>query len=320
MIARVAALFDQLVCPDCRGTLRWTDRFAECASCLRRYPVVEGVPMLLTSSTNEEHDELEHRAATHKSQQSSYFDREAEEEFELTRPSGAPRLYEWLLREKFRRATSRIGSSLAGYTAASVCGGSGMDAQFLAEAGATVMTLDISLGAAKRAAARAGRLGFSIVSIVADVEQLPVRDEAIDIVYVHDGLHHLQRPERGIVEMARVARRWVSISEPARARVTDCAVLVGLALVREEAGNAVRRLRSADIVGVLRGEGFRPVHAERYLMYYKHHPGRVFEIASRAVLFAAAVAAWRLSNLVLGRVGNKLTVLAERTSNPVIDK
>jgi ubiquinone/menaquinone biosynthesis C-methylase UbiE len=41
---------------------------------------------------------------------------------------------------------------------------------------------------------------------VADAERLPFPDRSIDVVYVHDGLHHLARPEAGLAEMTRVAR------------------------------------------------------------------------------------------------------------------
>ena len=65
---------------------------------------------------------------------------------------------------------------------------------------------------------------------------------SVDVVYVHDGLHHLDDPLAGLAEMARVARSAVCVSEPARAGITALAVRAGLALEREEAGNRVGRL------------------------------------------------------------------------------
>jgi len=221
------------------------------------------------------------------------------------------RLYEWLLREKFRRAVAPLGGRLDGTTALVVCGGSGMDAEFLHERGAAVITSDISLGAAMRARERARRGGFPLLSIVADVERLPAGDSAVDLVFVHDGLHHLENPERGIVEMARVGKA-VSITEPARAAGTQLAVKLGLALHKEESGNVVARLRPKDVSVELERQGFQTLRAGRYLMYYRHEPGRIFALLSLPGLFVLARASWRAGNAMLGRWGNKLTVVAEK--------
>jgi ubiquinone/menaquinone biosynthesis C-methylase UbiE len=191
-----------------------------------------------------------------------------------------------------------------------------MDAEFLARAGASVISSDISLGAAKRTQERARRHGIQIVSIVADVEHLPFRDRSIDLVYVHDGLHHLANPEVGLLEMARVANRGMSITEPTRAVVTNMAVRFGLALSREESGNAVARLDPATVKTRLQGAGFRVIRSQRYAMYYHHYPGPVFALLSLPLLLAIVTVGWRAANLVLGRVGNKIAIVAVRTTEP----
>jgi SAM-dependent methyltransferase len=147
---------------------------------------------------------------------------------------------------------------------------------------------------------------------VADVEHLPFRDQSIDLVYVHDGLHHLAEPEVGLVEMARVAARWISITEPARATITRLAVRWGMALAREESGNLVARLDPTDVRARLTSAGFSVSRSQRYAMFYRHHPGRLFALFSRPRLLAASVRAWRAANMVFGRVGNKLAIVAER--------
>src|SRR5205807_314906 len=148
-------------------------------------------------------DELAHLGTNHKSRQANFFDREEAAEFEIIRPHGTPALYRWLLEEKFRRGVAGVISALRGSGAMAlvVCGGSGMDAEFLTSTGARVITSDISIGAAQRARERARRYGLPIMAIVADVERLPFRDRAVDLVYVHDGLHHLADPQNGLREM-----------------------------------------------------------------------------------------------------------------------
>ncbi len=129
---------------------------------------------------------------------------------------------------------------------------------------------------------------------------------------VHDGLHHLVDPNAGIVEMARVARRWVIISEPARASATRVAIRLGLALETEEAGNRVARLDPSETGAFLESLGYVVLRAERYAMYYPHHPGAVFRLLSRPFIFPVVRFGWRVANTLLGRWGNKMVVVAER--------
>jgi SAM-dependent methyltransferase len=199
--------------------------------------------------------------------------------------------------------------------ALTVCGGSGMDAEFLARAGATVISSDLSLGAATRARQRSEKRGLGIRSIVADVEHLPFADRSVDLVAVHDGLHHLDDPYTGLSEMARVARHWVVVTEPARASITRLAVRLGIALEIEEAGNRVARMEPSEVAAFLRARGYVVLRAERYAMKYPHHPGSVFRLLSRPLVFPIVSVGWRLGNVLLGRFGNKMVVVAERAQS-----
>jgi SAM-dependent methyltransferase len=301
---------EAIVCPGCRNPLEWSPVSASCRVCGRGFPLVDGIPMLVLDQLLAEHDEVDEHQ--HKRQQSVYFDRDEAAEFEISRPTGTPALYEWLLRERFRRAIDPIRASLSGCTALTVCGGSGMDAQFLTETGAVVVSADISLGAARRARMRADRGRLQLTSFVADVERLPFADRSIDLVYVHDGLHHLESPTAGLSEMARVARRWVAVTEPARATLTVLAVRFGLALEREEAGNLVARLDPNEVVSSLDAAGFRAVQRDRYLMYYKHRPGILFHVLSWPAVLGLVILGWQVLNTVAGRFGNKLAIIGAR--------
>ena len=313
---------DLLVCPICHGGLNRESDRRRCRGCGRTYPIDDGIPVFVCGSASG-HDELDHLTAdaspdhghpgdAHKASQAAYFDRAALAEFEIERPRGSPRLYGFLLTEKFHRSIEPLGDRLDGWTALTVCGGSGMDAEFLAGVGAAVISSDLSLGAAGRVRERARRHGLSIESIVADVEHLPFADRSVDLVYVHDGLHHLEDPRSGILEMARVARRAVCITEPTRAAATAVGVRLGIAREFEAAGNRVARLDPAAVTSALRAAGFRVVRADRYAMYYQHVPGRLVALLSRRLLLTGTVAAWRLANGIVGRAGNKMTIVAVR--------
>ena len=293
-----------LACPACFAGLVHERGVLRCESCGKRYELDDGRPVLA---------EFGESRGAHKEQQVAYFD-DADEEFEIERPRGTSRLYKTLIEEKLQRSVSTIGDVVRSGTALAVCGGSGMEAEFLVREGAEVITSDISRGAARRARERSQRHGRSFLSIVADVEALPFADRSIDLVYVHDGLHHLQSPLRGLGEMARVARRAVSINEPANAALTALARRLGLADEVEEAGNRVERLTLDLLIQHLHGGGFRVTEAERYAMVYRHRPGRASHALSRPGAFQLAEVARRASRFPARRFGNKLTVQAIRTA------
>ena len=296
----------QLVCPRCRGTLEASrDEFA-CAACTARYPIAEGIPILSALADDDP-------GTDYKRRQIEFFDGEAAE-FEISRPQGQARLYGWLMAEKFRRSICGVETRLAGATLLTVCGGSGMDAEFLARQGALVIASDLSLGAAQRAAERGQRAGLAIDAVVADAEHLPFDDRSVDIVYVHDGLHHLSDPMVGLVEMCRVARHLVLLTEPSRAAVTHLAVRLGIALQEEDAGNRVERVCAERVAAALGEHGFAIVGVDRYAMYYQHEPGWGMKLWSRRRLFPMASVAIVIFNRTFGAIGNKLSVRATRTS------
>lgn len=302
----------RLCCPRCHAGLSWAADHVTCTSCHVRYAIEDGIPVLVAPGRDIRDDELDHDHGAHNRSQAAWFDHAAQAEFEIDRPHRTPRLYAWLLQGKARRALDPIGNDLSGSTAIVICGGSGMDAEFLAARGARVITSDISIGAAKRAAERSRRYGVPFLSIVADAEQLPLLDRSIDLAYVHDGLHHLADPTLAMNEMARVSARWVAITEPARAGLTRLAVRLGLALDREPAGNRVIRFDPASVTRHLGSQGFGQLRAARYAMFYRHQPGRIMSLLSLPGVIAVSKAGYRLADRILGRAGNKLVIVASR--------
>jgi len=297
-----------LVCPRCLGRLEWSPKEIECTRCGRTYDIVDGIPIMLPA---DEHEDVAEKQRNHKRQQAEYFDENEDSDFEISRPQGTPRLYRWMLNEKFRRSMNGLKETQC-RSALTVCGGSGMDAEFLSKNGLSVIASDISLGAARRALERASRFNVHLEAVVADVEQLPFADSSIDLVYVHDGLHHLSSPLTGLHEMTRVAARAISVTEPAKAVATAIAVKVGLSVEIEEAGNRVARLRLQDITNALEINRFRVLAAERYAMLYRHEPRLAMKLLSVPGIFFGTTVAWRGLNGLIGRIGNKLTVQAVR--------
>jgi 2-polyprenyl-3-methyl-5-hydroxy-6-metoxy-1,4-benzoquinol methylase len=64
--------------------------------------------------------------------QRHYYDEACDPEFEITRPHGCGRLYQFLISHKFQTGLAVLGVELAGKTVLEVCCGSGMLAEELA--------------------------------------------------------------------------------------------------------------------------------------------------------------------------------------------
>ncbi len=304
---------EHLLCPTCRaGHVTVGPSGGRCGACDTSYAVEQGVPVLLPdpSATASEAERQ------HKESQRRFFDEEEDPAWELSRPHGAAALYGRLMMEKFERSLAGLGAVVPGSRILTVCGGSGMEAEFLCRAGAAeVVVCDLSLGAVLRAQERARREGLPMRSVAADVEALPFDDHSFDGVYVHDGLHHLEDPLLGLREMARVADRFVSVTEPADALATAIAVGLRLALEREEAGNRVARMSASSVVAELEAAGFEAASVRRYAMFYRHAPGPAMRLLSRRRMLPAATGLWRAIDAVAGAGGNKLSVTALRPSD-----
>lgn len=298
---RLAGLRALLACPACGGSLSWTTGAVACVQCGHAYPITDGIAVLLDVDGYD----------AHKVNQADFFGAE-DADFERDRPHGQPAMYGWLLSEKFRRATAGIGHLLRGANVVASCGGSGMDAEFLARAGARVITVDLSLDAAQRARRRAETYGLPILSVAGDAERLPIATAGIDVAYVHDGLHHLSDPYVGLRELTRVAARAVSVSEPCQAAVTALAVKAGIATDEEDAGNRVGRMDVDRIRVELERAGFVTVRAERYAMFYRQHPRRPMRAISRRRVRPFAQHGLIAANRLIGGLGNKLTVQGVR--------
>lgn len=236
-------------------------------------------------------------------------------EEEITRPGCYPRPVRYLLDFKLRSALALLrryapADGLRGKEVLVVCCGSGMEAEFLGRQGMKVVALDISLAAVKRAKERARRYGGQYQLVVGDAENLPFRADSIEIVFVHDGMHHLPDPYRGIREMIRVASHVVIVAEPADAFLTKIAVKLGIAGEYEEAGNYVYRLSPRKLVQVFQEEGMRKWVLRRDLIYYQPWTFRVYKLFVPGPLSWLFRAGFHLANSLLGRWGNSLKAAA----------
>jgi SAM-dependent methyltransferase len=252
-----------------------------------------------------------------RARQLSYFREQVNREFEIERPRGAGRLYDYLLRYKFRTAIESLPFSLANARVLNICCGSGMDVEFMAEQTARAIGLDFSKEAVLRARERARRRGFHALLVVGDAENLPFRNDAVAVGFVHDGLHHLAEPHRAIHELVRVARDAVVLVEPAKALLTRVAVKLGLSVDYEDAGNYVYRFSRNELASVFRGLGIGQVTIRRYLMYYHHEPRWYYKLFDKGASFALFRLVFLATNALAGSWGNKLTCVALKHNDDI---
>lgn len=247
-----------------------------------------------------------------RARQRHFYEEAGEPDFEIERPHNCGRLYQYLINYKLRAALRLLDQPLNGRSLLEVCGGSGLMAEKFAREGARVTVSDFSTAAVQRARERARRYGFMATFTVADAERLPFADGSFDVVAVHEGLRHLDYPERVLSEMARVAAQVLIVMEPANAMLTAWAVRLGLSVNVEEAGNEVKRLSPGKVASLLKTQGFARVRWRRALMYYPHVPLNWFSWFDNRLAFTAFRAGFTLTNFVLGPAGNKLAVVAQR--------
>ena len=254
------------------------------------------------------------------------FYREAvDPEEEITRPRCYPEPVRFLLDYKIRDAWRLAGdghsapnitasapppASSADESVLVVCCGSGMEAEMVARTGRRVVALDISPAAVARARERTARFDFPLDLVVGDAENLPFADSSFDFVFVHDGLHHLADPYRGVREMLRVARRAAVIAEPADAALTHLSMRLGISGVYEDAGNYVYRLDPARLVRQFAEAGARSWRMRRSFVYYQPWTFPLYRFLEPRPLRAVFRAAFRAANLLAGRWGNSLRAVA----------
>jgi ubiquinone/menaquinone biosynthesis C-methylase UbiE len=89
--------------------------------------------------------------------------------------------------------------------------------------------------------------------------ELPFAEESFDVVLCANLLHHLNQPSRAVIEMERVAKRYVVVSEPNRKNPYNAAAALIPLLFPKEEWN-IRYYTRAFLIGLLENHGMRVIH------------------------------------------------------------
>lgn len=271
-----------------------------CPKCKNAYPILDSIPIFLNYTNNEESIE------NLKQHQIEYYNEKCDEDFEINRPHNTGRLYKYFIDYKFEKVFSNLPFGIKNSTLLDACCGSGMASEYYAKNGANVVGIDISFEAVKRAKKRSIKYGFNTEFLVADVETLPFKNNSFDFVCVHDGLHHLENPEKGVSELVRITDKVFFTIEPARAFLTKISVLLGISTNREEAGNYVYRFTKKQLKKWSEKLGFNSCISKRYLMYYPHFPPNWFGLFESKIMFNIFLVMFHIINATIGFLGNKI--------------
>ncbi|MGQ0568863.1 MAG: class I SAM-dependent methyltransferase [Armatimonadota bacterium] len=249
-------------------------------------------------------------------QQLAYYREKVDPESEITRPHSYPRAVRFLLNFKLSEAWELLRRPAPYTTVLVVCAGSGMDSEFLFRRGMRVVATDLSFDALLRARQRAQRYGLDYTLVVADAARLPFRDDAVDVAFVHDGLHHLPDPAPAIREMIRTCRTAVAMVEPAESPITGLAKRVGLSADYEEVGNRVYRFTARQLIGIFQHAGTTGWGFRRHLVYYQPWTFRIYRIFEPGASFWLFRLGFRCLDALLGRWGNTLQAVAWKPQQP----
>jgi SAM-dependent methyltransferase len=179
-------LRDILACPRCKGTLSGDIDLLSCPSCGIDYDSANGIPRLFLS---EEMGETTDR-------QQDLYDEVAHEYDDVFSPHVA--------NHYLKRRTEVIRGLIRDGLVLDVGAGTGALAEWVTDAGYSVVAADASTGMLAQASAR-GLLGGAGCFANA----LPFADNTFHLAYSVATMHHLETPERvagTIAEMARVVR------------------------------------------------------------------------------------------------------------------
>lgn len=296
------ALVALLRCPACRGRLRESGDTVECASGEHRYPVVDGVPVLVEAEALEDHQYV---------QQRDYFDAEF---------SGYHR-YEL---EPWRRSyidRLRTADALDGFGGPLIdvaVGGSGYTVIEAARAGRPAVGCDLSLEGMRRAHKHAESEGVAHLTlfVCCSADALPFADASFDVGLAIAIVEHVPDDEAALGELARVtapgARAFVTV--PHALRYFSPVFWLPNWLHDRKLGH-LRRYGADDLAAVCRAAGFAPVEAQ-----FTGHPVKALQIAAMGKLPARAADRfwWWCERRDLARIGRQrgsmqLSIVLRRT-------
>jgi len=198
--------------------------------------------------------------------------------------------------------------SLKGKKICVLCGGSGVEAEYLSRLGATVVSLDILVGQTKLAREKTRNLK-DVEFVVADSEHVPVANKGVDVAFAYNGLGHVPQPTLAISEIARISRERIIVFDSYDAVITSLAIRLGL-IERLEYGRLdVFRWKKKLLFRAFVEQGFLIISFRRLLWHIIYRFVEVKDRVSTEIFRFMFLSV----NAIFGHLlGNRFIIVAQR--------
>ena len=200
-----------LRCPQCWGFYHSETKadaeWLNCQACQGSYPVIDGSPLLLPSSSRSNPTKQDIQTFWRELYRKAYSDHDQEmsqEEFHHLLLD-----LEKLFKHREHLATTEMPvDHLQGKRILEIGSGAGAHSAFLASKGAHVVALDLTLDRVVATARKLDRIlsNQENFCIQGEAEKLPFADNSFDIVYSNGVLHHTPRTQQAVEEVYRVLK------------------------------------------------------------------------------------------------------------------
>lgn len=204
-------VLDLLACPRCHGPLEFTPSEVVCSSGKHPFPIHDGIP-LLAMMDEPEPAVAAHSGPTRTSYQQEYQQVDAAAEYNTKYQREL--LKRWSTRREYQLLTRLLGSQPRSRTLLELPCGGGRLSPAMAPHADLMIEADVALGQLQYG--RAHSLGTTPqVWLTASALRIPFRDASVDGVVCIRLCHHLPHAaerERLVVELLRVARRFVLLT------------------------------------------------------------------------------------------------------------
>lgn len=178
----VEEFVNDLQCLECKGHLSWAGDRVVCNSCSKSYPVVNGIPRLISDNLEKFAEEIAVQDAVACGYEEQRY-----------RNPYARAYHAWWTQQMVDRV------HFSGKVLDNGCG-TGILFATLQNNDAQVIGLDISSEMLKYAKKHADHL------LLGNSEQLPFKDSTFDVVFCRSLLHHLPNPQKAVDEIKRVLK------------------------------------------------------------------------------------------------------------------
>lgn len=190
--------FDLIVCPLCKGRLHFLDgkESLECRSCQVEYKIDEGIPIFINDAVFEKYNtelKLQDLDEEQSFYEDMYSDLNGLDDGHCV-VSGYDELYAFM-------------NSIERGTLLDVGCGAGHHSKDLSVLGFDVTGIDISINGLKQAQQVNAAAQQDADFLLADIENLPFKNNAFDVVFCGLILHHFPKRDKLIRELNRVCRR-----------------------------------------------------------------------------------------------------------------